>query len=389
MKKKKTSEHNSNKNNKEKNKNLINRKIKRNSNLNNNKKNVEKNIRNKNENKDMKNQIIPELKLFEDLIDNINVTAYYQGKFIYIFTSKENILYLLYSKNNSIICYNLIDKKVMTVIKNAHPDYIRTFSHCFDEKEGIDLLISISEHSLKVWNFNNLENILSIEVSKRAKKKFYMGCFINENSNINILIINKDYSKNDGNFKYFNTFNILNLYGTNIESIKQDDAIMYIDCYYNKKNSENYIILGYSNEIHSYDYKNKKIYNEYYKSYINDCFFLEYINIIINDNDELIKIIASNYKFIEIWNFDTGILINKINVYEKIYSMGLWNDKFLFVGSNGNIKLIDYEEGEIMENKIIKVQNILPRVTYIEKYEIPLYGECLFSACGCLLKIFK
>ena len=184
-------------------------------------------------------------------------------------------------------------------------------------------------------------------------------------------------------------FNILNLYGTNIESIKQDDAIMYIDCYYNKKNSKNYIILMYSNEIQSYDYKNKKIYNVYNRSYIKDNFNVEYINIIINDNDELIKIIASNYQVIEIWNFDTGILINKINVKEKIYSMGLWNDKFLFVGSFGNLILIDYEKGQIMENKIIKVQNILPRITYIEKYEIPLYGECLFSACGCFLKIFK
>ena len=276
----------------------------------------------------------------------------------------------------------------MTIIKNAHPDYIRNFSHYFDKKDGIDLLISISAQNLKVWNFNNLENIFSIEVSKKVRKKFYMGCFINKNNNINILTINKDYSQN-GNFKFFNTFNILNLYGTNIENIKQDDVIMYIDCYYNKKNSKNYVILCYSDEIQSYDYKNKKIYNVYNRSEIDNDYIGEYINIIINDNDELIKIIASNYHFIEIWNFDTGILINKINVKEKIYSMGLWNDKFLFVGSIGNLKLIDYQKGKIMENKIIKVQNVLPRITYIEKYKIPFFGECLFSACGSLLKIFK
>ena len=387
MKKKKTNKPNSKEKSKEK-KNFINKKIKRNTDLNNNLNKFEKNISIKKYNKELKTQIIPELKLFENLINNINVTAYYQGKFIYIFTSKENILYLLYSKSNSIICYNLIDKKIMTIIKNAHPDYIRNFSHCFDKKDGIDLLISISAQNLKVWNFNNLENIFSIEVSKKVRKKFYMGCFINENNNINILTINKDYSQN-GNFKFFNTFNILNLYGTNIESIKQDDVIMYIDCYYNKKNSKNYVILCYSDEIQSYDYKNKKIYNVYNRSEIDNNYIWEYINIIINDNDELIKIIASNCKFIEIWNFDTGILINKIKVYEKIYSMGLWNDKYLFVGSIGNLKLIDYQKGKIMENTIIKVQNILPRITYIEKYTISLYGECLFSACGNLLKIFK
>ena len=391
MKKKKSNKRNSEKKSKEKNKNLTNRKIKRNSDLNNkNFKNLEINKRNRDDDKELKTQIIPELILSEDIINNINVTAYYQGKFICIFTSKDNILYLIYSKSNTIICYNLIDKKTMAIIKNAHPDYIRNFSHYLDKKKGIDLLISMSAQNLKVWNINTYENILSIDISQKTRKKFYLGCFINENDNINILTINKDYVK-DGNFKYFNTFNILSLYGTNLESIKQNEVINYIDCYYNKKSFQNYIILGYFDKIQSYDYKNKKIYNVYNRSIIKIGYdyILQYINIIINDNDDLIKILASNYNFIDIWNFDSGILINKINVKEKIYSMGLWNDEFLFVGSIGNIILIDYVKGEIMENKIINDHNILPRITYIEKFENPLCGECLLSACGSLLKIHK
>ena len=331
---------------------------------------------------------MPELKFLEDLINNANVTAYYQGKYICIFSSIENILYLLYSKNNSINCYNLIDKKIMAIIKNAHPDYIRNFSHYLDKKDDRDLLISISAQNLKVWDFNNWDNILSIEISKKARKKFYLGCFINENDNINILTINKDYSQN-GNFKFFNTFNILNLYGFNIKSIKLNDIIIYIDNYYNKKSFKNYVILCNLNKIQSYDYKNNKIYNIYNRSENNNNDNWEYTNIIINDNEELIKIIASNSLFIEIWNFDSGILINKINIKEKIYSMTLWNNKFLFVGCTGNIKLIDYDEGKIMENNIIKILNILPRITYIEKYKNPLYGECLLSACGNIIKIYK
>ena len=42
-----------------------------------------------------------------------------------------------------------------------------------------------------------------------------------------------------------------------------------------------------------------------------------------------------------------------------------------------------------MDNKIIKVQNALPRITYLEKYKKPFCGECLLSTCGNLLKIFK
>lgn len=150
----------------------------------------------------MKTQIKPKLNFFEDLINNINYTAYYQGKFICIFTSNDNVLYLVYSKSNSIISYNLIDKKINAIIKNAHPDYIRNFSHYLDKKNGIDLLISISAQNLKVWNFNCCENIVSIEIPKRNRKKFYLGCFINENDNINILTINKNYSQN-GNFQYY------------------------------------------------------------------------------------------------------------------------------------------------------------------------------------------
>ena len=386
MEKIKTNDKNPKKKRKEKNKNVINRKVKRNAGPIKNTKKSEKNIKINKDNEELKTQI-PELKLLENLINNVNVLAYYQGKFICIFTSIDNILYLLYSKNNSIICYNLIDKKIMIIINNAHPDYIRNFSHYLDKKDNRDLLMSISAQNLKVWNFNNWENILSIDISYRVRKKFYIGCFINENDNINILTIYKSYSQN-GNFNFFKTINILNLYGNNIKNIEQDDEIIYINCY-NKKFSKNYVILCHLNKIQSYDYKNNKIYNIYNRSEIYNRDIFEYVNIIINDNERLIKIIASNYKFIEIWNFDSGILINKINIKEKIYSMGLWNNKFLFVGCTGNIQLIDYEKGKIMENKIIKVKGTLPRITYIEKYKNPLYGECLLSICGSLIKIYK
>ena len=373
---KKTNDTNSKKKSKDKNKNPINRKVKRKTDLNTNTRDLENN---------MKTQIKPEIKHIKNLIFITSGTTLSLGKFICIFTSIENILYLLYSETTSIICYNLIDKKIMTSIKNAHPDDIRTFSHYLNKKDRKDLLISISEQNLKVWNFNNFENILSIEMPNESGK-FYSGCFINENDNINILTINKNYSEN-GTLDFSNSFNVLNLNGNIIKNIKQVDDITYIDCYYNKKTSKNYIILGHSNKIRTYDYKNNNIYNTYNKSEITYKGNMDHMNIIINDNEELIKIIAPNNKFIEIWNFDTGILINKINIKENVCTIGLWNDKFLFAGCAGKFKLIDYKEGIIKQIYKGEYYYLFPNIIYLEKLKIPLYGECLLYVEGFNVKL--
>ena len=284
----------------------------------------------------------------------------------------------------------MIDKKINTLINNAHPDYIRNFFHYLDNKNRKDLLLSISIQNLKVWNINTWENILTIQNSNDYKNGFYLGCFINENNNLNILAINKNFSQNFYfHFQFYKEFKIFDLNGINIKNILLRVEINYIDCYYDKKISKNYIILGHYNKIRSYDYENHKTYCIYNKSKSKFEDNNEYMNIIINDNEEIIKLIASNYELIEIWNFNSGTSINRININEKIYSMGLWNNKYLFVGGNGNIKLIDYEKGKIEENKVIKVSYNFPTIKYIEKIIHPLYGECLMSICGSLLKLYN
>ena len=48
-----------------------------------------------------------------------------------------------------------------------------------------------------------------------------------------------------------------------------------------------------------------------------------------------------------IWNFHTGLLLNKIKVNDKgLRGICLWNDNYIFIGCDDkNIKLIELENG--------------------------------------------
>ena len=80
---------------------------------------------------------------------------------------------------------------------------------------------------------------------------------------------------------------------------------------------------------------------------------------------------------IRIWNFHSGLLLNKIKISdENLYGICLWDDNYLFVGcSDKTIKLIELNNGLIVKsltshnNKVITLKRIIH----------PKYGDCLIS----------
>jgi len=88
-------------------------------------------------------------------LSNIINDSYSNYRFVdtfCVFTSINNILYLIYSnENNSIISYNLIDNKILNIIRNAHDKYICSFRHFLDNIKMRDLIISISN------DYNNIK----------------------------------------------------------------------------------------------------------------------------------------------------------------------------------------------------------------------------------------
>ena len=162
--------------------------------------------------------------------------------------------------------------------------------------------------------------------------------------------------------------------GKKIKEINNsNDETYFIDIYYENILSKYYIITGNLNYIKSYDYTNNQLYHIY-----NDKDNCSHCSIIINNGQNIIKLIESSYDGnIRIWNFHSGLLLNKIKITdEHLYGICLWNDNYLFVGcSDKTIKLIELNDGLIDQN-LISHDN---KVITVKKIIHPKYGECLVS----------
>ena len=266
-----------------------------------------------------------------------------------VFESIDDILFLIYSnKDNSIIAYNIFDNKIIKEKENAHDDYITNIRHYLYSIKKMDLVMSISkDNNLKIWNFSDW-NLLTDIKNVYNRGDLDSACFLNENNQIYILTGN-EISNNKG---VSGPIKIYNLEGNKIKELNDYNFTTYfIDIYYDKKLSKNFIITGNLGFVISYDYNEMKIYHKYIDSNNTCC----HCSIIINYNEKILKLIESGYDGkIRIWDFHSGFLLNKINVIDnKLYSICLFNNNYLFVGCGDNtIKIIDLEKGIIIKDLI-------------------------------------
>ena len=96
------------------------------------------------------------------------------------------------------------------------------------------------------------------------------------------------------------------------------------------------------------------------------------------ENEGIIKLIDSaGDGIIRIWNFHSGVLINKIYVTNlSLYGICLWENDKLFIGcSENNIKLININNGNILKN--IKGSNNWVCTVNVVNHE--KYKNCLIS----------
>ena len=98
----------------------------------------------------------------------------------------------------------------------------------------------------------------------------------------------------------------------------------------------------------------------------------------------MIQMIESSEEgIIRIWDFHSGLLLNKINVNGgKLYGICLWNNENIFVGNEKRIISL------IKLNEEIEIKNVgghKSRVLSIKKINHPKYGDCLISqSCNCI-----
>jgi len=305
------------------------------------------------------------IEFSKDLITDSYVDYNLDNTFC-VFKSINNILYLIYSNyNNSIISYSIIENKKVNEIKNAHDCCITNFRHYYDQLNKRDLIISISceNNNIKLWDINNLFCLSNIEYIN--EKGYLFSAFLLKDYNNQIYIISSNAYDNPEPIKIFD------LNGNFIKHINNSNDITYfIDTYYeyvDNKLNEIYIISGNQGNIKAYKYSKNDLYFKYCD---NDnkghCSIIIY-----KDNFSIIKLIESGFDgIIRIWNFHSGILLNKIIINNfPLYGICLWNNNYLFIGcKDKTIKILDLKSNNII--KELKGHNNRVSSIKIIKYQI-------------------
>ena len=159
-----------------------------------------------------------------------------------------------------------------------------------------------------------------------------------------------------------------------INEIKNsNEDTFFIDSYYDNNLSKYFIITGNNNFSRSYDYEKNNIYHKY-----KDRNLYAILSLIIKYNNGICKMIEScSDGNIRIYNFHSGLLLNKIKINNsQLYGIYLRNDDHLFVGcEDKTIKIVEIKSGLII-NSLTGHNN---RVLTIKKIIHPKYGECLIS----------
>ena len=239
--------------------------------------------------------------------------------------------------------------------------------------------ISKNDNNIKIWNINNWECIQNI-TKINNNGWLASACFLKgNNNNINIITSNWNIDGDSENIKVFD------LNGKKIKEINNSyDKTYFIDIYYDNILSKDYIIIGNLGFIKSYDYTNNQFYHKY-----NDNDECSHMSIIVKNINKIIKLIESSFDGnIRIWDFHSGLLLNKIKISdERLFGICLWNNDCIFVGySDKTIKLIELNNG-----LIIKSLTSDDKVITIKKIMHPKYGESLISQNlnNNLIKIWK
>ena len=291
-----------------------------------------------------------------------------------VFNSINSILYLIYSSfYKSIICYDLINQKKIIEIKKCHNSYICNFRHYLDDINKRDLIMSLSyqDNNLKIWNANNWECLFNLKVNNTGW--FYSACILKDKEENYIITSNRNKWDMPEQIKVFN------FSGTKIKEISNsNDQTFFIDTYYDKLLSENYIITANVGYVKSYDYRKNKVFKIYedknYNPYKN-----EHISLLIDCYDEkLIKLIeSSNDGYIRIWDFHLAHLLSKIQISSQgLNGLCLVNENNLFVACEDKaLKLIDINQGKILRS----LKDHKDEVITIKKIFHPKFGESLIS----------
>ena len=309
----------------------------------------------------------------DDLLDNVYT----------VFKSTiTDLLYLVYSsKNNSLIVHNLISDTIIGKIKKAHENFITNIRYFFDKNNKKDLVMSISssDNNIKIWDFLDYKCIFNVN-NINPVGDLDSACILNYNKENYVLTSNDDDNDIDDDINFIPSGPIKEYdFNGNFRKEINDSSYrtLIIDTYYERNNI--YIITGNAGFCKSYDYLTNKEYRIYRMNSDNTNLPPNngHCSVIINSYKDLIVLIGASWDGnLRIWNFHSGQLISRFNI-GCVQGICLSRDKkYLFVGCDDKIKVVNSING-----KIVKCLNGKKgkEITTIKRVNIPQYGECLLS----------
>ena len=118
-------------------------------------------------------------------------SADYSDNCFCLFESIGNIHYLVYTKERSIIFYDLNSNNILNEIKNSHLKNVTNLRYYFEEINKRDLILSVSsqDSNIKLWNIKNFECLLNLE-NIYEYPSLDSACFLNNKNQFYILASN-------------------------------------------------------------------------------------------------------------------------------------------------------------------------------------------------------
>lgn len=327
-------------------------------------------------------KFIKSIKLQQELTKDSYTDEFLVGSFT-IFTTIDNRTLLVYAtKENTIIFMNFEDfQKIHEIHNTIHSEQVTTFRHHLDKTSNPhrDLLLTISSkgNDAVIWDIKDYSCVILIqlEFNKEYDIYFYSGCFLGSH--------NIPYIVAGFHSKAFvpQPICIFNMEGQSVKQIQNTNAkIFYIDNYYDKNISKNYIIICMEQLVVSYNFEDDKVYNVYPNEFKTFKHLKIYHNnhCLINDNGPIVKLIISSYdNYIKVWDFNAAKVLVKIKCKNAgIMGMCLWDNDYLFAcGDDTMIKLVNYTKGKVVKT--------LPGHKYssltVKKAHHPKFGDCIVS----------
>ena len=269
---------------------------------------------------------------------------------ICFFISKKNEYVLAYidsnSNNKSIVFYDINNDKEIKRINNAHEKNIHIIKYYSFNLYDI-ILTSSDNNDVKLWNYNESLNILTINKIFDSNYWVYSSVLLFDNNSFYVICV--------GEREYIKIYNSSGNFYKNIGD--NDESRRYIEIF--EINENKYIISGGSKGINVFNYPSFSNYYCFREN--NDTHCHNYAKIIKLKNIYNLIEVGTFYQ-IKIWDFFNKKLIKCITSNSN-YQLGGFifiNNIYLIIGSGDKeIKEFDINSGIIVKQHTKHTSNIL------------------------------